>query len=33
MRSLEVATKLLCKKVSNLEKIFESLNIPAQEVF
>ena len=23
MRNLEVATELLCKKVSNLEKIFE----------
>ena len=24
MRSLEVATELLCKKLSNLEKIFET---------
>ena len=24
MRRLEVATELLCKKVSNLEKIFEN---------
>ena len=31
LRSLEVATELVCKKVSNLEK--NLWNIPAEEIF